>query len=144
MSVLEKLILKAGPDSTIPATMAFDMIAAGIDTTGNTLAFFLYNLAKNPEAQEKMRAEINGQNWPLTDKSIGKLRFLKAAQKESARLMPVVGFHARVLAEDTEIRGHLIPANTLVMASMVLCGMDETLFKNAARSVCHLSHCSID
>lgn len=140
MSILEKLIIKAGPDSMIPATMAFDMIFAGIDTTGNTLAFLLYNLAKNPDAQEKLRAEINSHHWPLTEKSIGKLRFLKAIQRESARLMPIVSFHARVLAEDTEIKGHLIPAKTLIMTSNMLCGMDETQFKDASRFVRNLVH----
>ena len=34
ISVLEKLILKCGADSDIPYITAFDMIGAGIDTTG--------------------------------------------------------------------------------------------------------------
>ena len=82
VSVLEKLIMKAGPDSLVPTTMAFDMMAAGIDTTGNTLSFLLYHLAANPEAQERLRAEVNGQEWPLTDRSFQRLRYHKAAQKE--------------------------------------------------------------
>jgi len=45
VSMLEKLILKHGPDSPIAFVMAFDMLIAGIDTTGNTSAFMLYNLA---------------------------------------------------------------------------------------------------
>jgi cytochrome P450 len=45
------MILKNGPNSPIPYVMAFDMVIAGIDTTGNTLAFLLYNLAKNPDKQ---------------------------------------------------------------------------------------------
>ncbi len=46
VSVLEKLILKEGPGSNIPVVMAFDMVIAGIDTTGNTGGFLLYNLSK--------------------------------------------------------------------------------------------------
>ena len=34
ISVLEKLILKNGPESSLPFTTAFDMVAGGIDTTG--------------------------------------------------------------------------------------------------------------
>jgi len=45
VSILEKLILTNGPDSPIPTVMAFDMMIAGIDTTGNTSGFLLYNLA---------------------------------------------------------------------------------------------------
>jgi len=45
VSVLEKLIIKNGPNSRIPIVMAFDMMIAGIDTTSNTAAFLLFNLA---------------------------------------------------------------------------------------------------
>ena len=50
-SVLEKLILRCGPDSSVPAVIAFDMCVAGIDTTGNTIAFALGLLARNQRAQ---------------------------------------------------------------------------------------------
>jgi len=40
------MILKNGPDSPIAYVMAFDMVIAGIDTTGNTLAFLIYNLSR--------------------------------------------------------------------------------------------------
>ena len=44
MSVLEKLIVRNGQDSAITYVMAFDMVIAGIDTTGNTFAFLLYQV----------------------------------------------------------------------------------------------------
>ena len=34
VSVIEKLILRCGPDSSVPVVTAFDMVVAGIDTTG--------------------------------------------------------------------------------------------------------------
>ena len=58
MSVLEKFIDKNGADSPIPSIMASDMLFAGIETTGNTLGFLLYNLATNPSKQEKVREEM--------------------------------------------------------------------------------------
>lgn len=35
-SMLDKLIIKCGPESSIPLVMAYDMLQAGIDTTGET------------------------------------------------------------------------------------------------------------
>ena len=56
--------------------------------TGNALAFFLYNLARNPEKQEILYEEIirelpNGE--PLTEDHIPKMSYLKAALRESFR-----------------------------------------------------------
>ena len=54
ISVLEKMIIKNGPKSPITYVMAFDMVFAGIDTTGNKLAFLVYHLSRNPDKQEKL------------------------------------------------------------------------------------------
>ncbi|KAJ8962682.1 hypothetical protein NQ318_001079 [Aromia moschata] len=68
LSVLHRL-LKI--DKKFAIAMVIDMLAAGIDTTGRTLGAALYFLAKNPEAQERLRAEAL-QNLPTKDSPITK------------------------------------------------------------------------
>ena len=56
--MLGKLIERCGVASPIPHAMALDAIFAGMDTTGNTTAFLLYQLSVNSDAQEQCYQEI--------------------------------------------------------------------------------------
>ena len=47
-------------DEATLRALSEDLIFAGIDTTSHTVAFALYFLSKNPEAQAKLRIENNG------------------------------------------------------------------------------------
>ena len=57
-SVLEKLLERCGDNRDIPTVMALDAMMAGVDTTGASLTFLLYQLAANPEKQELLYEEI--------------------------------------------------------------------------------------
>ena len=95
VSVLEKLILKNGPRSPIPFVTAMDMVGAGIDTTANTGAFLLYNLANNQEKQEMLRQEVKkafrgSQDGYLDEGQVKKMRYFKACVRESMRVIPTI------------------------------------------------------
>ncbi|KAI8499629.1 hypothetical protein Bbelb_226800 [Branchiostoma belcheri] len=71
--------------------MAVDLLGGGIDTTGNALMFNLFCLAKNPEVQEKLYREITevvppGQS--IDDKTLNRMRYLRAVVKETFRVQP--------------------------------------------------------
>lgn len=119
-SVLEKLIDKCGKDSDIPTVMAMDALMAGIDTTGNTSAFFFYHLASNPEKQEILFQEVKKEvgDRRITPEIINKLKYLKAAQRESQRLMPAVEGVARETQKDLVLAGYQIPSGCHVTAAM--------------------------
>ena len=56
--------------------------------TASTLLWFLYNLARFPDVQEKLFQEIDGvvgKNSTVTTQNISKLSYLKACLKESMR-----------------------------------------------------------
>ena len=97
-TVIEKLIKKCGVDSDIPVVMAIDALFAGIETTGNQGVFLLYHLAANPAKQEKLSEEILkiiGKDGKMTEESLSEMRYLKACQMESQRLVNVVPMNAR-------------------------------------------------
>lgn len=136
ISILEKMILKNGPDSPIPFVMAFDMVIAGIDTTGNTMAFLIYHLARNPDKQQKLREEVlSFGHDTLTVQDIGKMPYFRACLQESFRLTPTVNGMVRVLPQETAIGGHRIPAGTLVMWFARMMGQDTKQFKNPEQYV---------
>jgi len=116
MSVLQKLIKKCGPDSQIPLVMAQDAIMAGIDTTGNTAAFLLYDLASNPEQQEKLYQEIEAVigKERITETKIKKMKYLKACLHECQRIKPAISGFNRRTQVDMVLAGYQIPAGTVV------------------------------
>jgi cytochrome P450 len=59
--------------------MAMDMVLSGIDTTGSTLSFLIYHLAKNKDKQNKLREEVNSfGGGPLTVQNIGVMKYFRA------------------------------------------------------------------
>ena len=128
MSVLEKFIAKNGADSPIPSLMASDMLFAGIETTGNTLGFLLYNLAMNQEKQNKLRVEIMQFRDTLTSKDVDKLKYMSACIKESMRMHPTVNGGSRIIDKDIEVGGYSIPAGSWFYWSYHLFAQDERYF----------------
>jgi len=132
-SVLMKLVRKYGKDSEVPVVMALDAITGGIDTTGNTGIFLLYHLAKNPDKQEKLFQEIVkiiGQEGNLTANSLAKMKYLKACQQESQRMLPVASGTSRQTQVDMTLGGYQVPAGTKVIRWGILASNCSTNFTN--------------
>ncbi|XP_078598369.1 putative cytochrome P450 49a1 [Branchiostoma floridae x Branchiostoma japonicum] len=106
-----------------------ELLAGGIDTTGNTLMFNLFCLAKNPEAQEKLYREIQevvpaGQ--PIDDKVLNRMHYLRAVVKETFRVYPTVPNNLRKLDRDIVLSGYRVPAKTTVfMVDDVISSLPE-------------------
>ncbi|KAJ7145317.1 cytochrome P450 [Mycena crocata] len=97
-----------GSNSQSTSKMTFEEIqdqfgtitVAGEDTTANTVAWSLYELAKNSDLQEKLRAELLEAG---TDESVDydRLPILNALIKEILRLYSTVPQTERVAAKDS-------------------------------------------
>ncbi|CAO3614072.1 unnamed protein product [Mucor hiemalis] len=89
---------------------------AGHDTTANTLAFTLYELAINPELQDRAREEAirilgdSPEDVVPTLEQTKELTYINMIMKETMRRhTPVYGTTSRVALEDLEISGNFIP-----------------------------------
>ncbi|KAJ7843795.1 cytochrome P450 [Mycena olivaceomarginata] len=91
-------------EEEIVAQTAIIMIA-GQDTTATTLAFSLLELAKAPELQEKLRAEIHATVGGARASSIAydSMPLLNALIKEALRMYPAEAISERMAVADTVI-----------------------------------------
>lgn len=126
--LLQKLIEKFGPESSIPFAAVYDLIQAGVDTTANQLAFILYNLATNPDKQEILSQEIRQHGEELNHKSIHRMKYLKAVIKETHRLNQVVTGNFRLIPNDIVLNSFLIPKNTTIFWPNNVLMTNETIF----------------
>ena len=98
-------------------TMTF--IAAGHETTANTLSWTFYLLSQHAEVREKLLAELRtvlgGQAPTLED--LPKLPYLEWVLNESMRLYPPAWTQGRRSIEAFELEGVKLPAGTMLMFS---------------------------
>ncbi|KAF7356160.1 Cytochrome P450 [Mycena venus] len=91
-------------EAEIVAQTAIVMLA-GQDTTANTLAFGLVELARAPEFQDRLRAEIHSALCASDGGSVlyDNMPLLNAFIKESLRMFPAEAFTDRVAVKDVVI-----------------------------------------
>jgi cytochrome P450 len=93
-------------------------LAAGFETTFDTLFWSLYLLARHPAEEERLHAEVDALGHAPTFGDLGSLPFTRMVIEEALRLYPPVVWLARVAAADDEIGGFTIPAGGSVVFSM--------------------------
>ncbi|KAI2473921.1 probable cytochrome P450 6a13 isoform X3 [Diabrotica virgifera virgifera] len=94
-----------------PNHLTFDQViaqvgiffVAGFETSSSTMTFALYELAKHPELQDRLRDEINtalNDKKELTYESINEMKYLQQVIDETLRLYPVVSNLQRKCVKD--------------------------------------------
>ncbi|XP_068711405.1 cytochrome P450 4c21-like [Montipora foliosa] len=99
-------------------SQVFTFILAGNETTSVAMAWTLYELAKNPQIQEKLRKEIEAafpDDEELTWEKLEKLQYLENVVKESLRVHSPADITSRVALSDVEIGGYFVPAGTYIL-----------------------------
>lgn len=95
------------------------LFIAGHETTANALTWVWYLLARNPEAERCLHAELDtvlGDRLP-TVADLPALPYTRMVLDEALRLYPPAWITNRQARVDDEIRGYRIPAGSIVMIS---------------------------
>ncbi|KAK3802226.1 hypothetical protein RRG08_004516 [Elysia crispata] len=118
-NLLASLMSEPALDFEDVENMMMTLYVAGMESTATNLQSFFFELASNPEKQEKLYEEIVavvGEEGPVTREKLRKMPYVKACLKETFRLRyPCLTGPARILQNDAVIRGFTIPAETQVL-----------------------------
>lgn len=86
------------------------LLLAGQETTASTLTWFLWEIARHPESQERIREEIatiyrrtDTSGVELSTADLLNMEYTQAALKESMRLHPIIWMLWRVAGQDDTI-----------------------------------------
>jgi cytochrome P450 family 135 len=97
------------------------LLLAGHETTATSLAWAFDLLFRRPEALERLRAEVQGEEHA----------YLDAVVEETLRMRPVFPMVSRELRQPSKLDGYELPAGTVVMAALYLAHTNEDVFPRA-------------
>ncbi len=124
------------PEDVVVDHMIFLMMAAH-DTITSSFTTLIWQLAKNPEWQEKLRAEARaaagGEGRALPFDALAQMELTEMAMKEALRIMPPVPSTPRRALKDFTFGGFRIPAGTDVDVSASAVHADPVLWPEPDR-----------
>lgn len=108
---------------------------AGHETTGTTLGFIIFLLAKHPEVQNTVYEEIkelglHSLKEPLTIRGINSLLYFDCVIKETLRLYPILPDTLKQCTEDFRFNNLFLPAKTTICTTIHASHYYENNFKN--------------
>ena len=108
------------------------LFTAGHETTSNALTFATQLLARNPEVQEKIFAEVQTAKAASNDlmELLRHCRYTQAVVEEALRLYPPAYFIDRVNLEDDDFEEKIYPAGTSLLFSIYEIHRHPKLWEN--------------
>ncbi|XP_077994892.1 1,25-dihydroxyvitamin D(3) 24-hydroxylase, mitochondrial-like [Glandiceps talaboti] len=110
-----------------------ELLAAAVDTTSNTTLWSMYELANNPEIQQRLFEEIESvvpTGVTPNPSHLNQMPYLKSVVKETLRLYPAALSVSRRLDHDIVIKGYNIPAGEVISCQVVTMCRDPNIFKD--------------
>jgi len=124
-----------GMDDQQLADEVLTMLLAGHETTALALGYAIWLLARHPQAQDRLRAEVRALPEPasLSSSDVGQLPFTRAVIQESMRLYPPAWLIGRELTAPAEVGGRRCPVGTQLLVPIWLLHRDERSFQDPER-----------
>lgn len=116
------------PDRTIFENV-ITLLIAGHETTASLISSALYYLARDPELQRSVQADIDAQAATADDLSydtVSRMRTIHSVLQETLRLQPPAPAFFRIAKQPTTVAGHDIPAGTSAMIVLPAVHRDPT------------------
>ena len=111
---------------------AMTLLLAGHETTANLLAWTWYLLARNPDAEARLHAEVDAvRAETLGAEDLAHLPFARAVLAESMRLYPPAWILGRRATEPYTLGEHRLPARTIVLMSQWVVHRDPRWWPDA-------------
>lgn len=106
-----KLLVDSGKmNEAEAASEVVTLLGAAVDTTATTLLWFIYDLARNPEAQRKAAAELHTELKGKDFDRSAYVPYFKACYRESLRLSPIGNTGTfRTTPVDLVLGGYTVP-----------------------------------
>ncbi|KAH8319750.1 hypothetical protein KR074_004911 [Drosophila pseudoananassae] len=136
ISIVERIVRKTG-NRKLAAILALDLFLVGVDTTSVAASSTIYQLAKNPDKQQKLLEELKkvfpSREAEINQSVLEQMPFLRACVKETLRMRPVVIANGRSLQSDAVINGYHVPKGTHVIFPHLVVSNDPAYFPEPKR-----------
>lgn len=110
------------------------ILFAGHDTSATNIAWTLHLLGNHPEIQERVYAELDnifqGSDRKTEPDDLPQMKYLEMCIKETLRLFPSAPRIGRVLEEDINLDGTIVPKDTTIILQIFALHRDPENFAN--------------
>lgn len=116
---------------------AMTLFGAGHETTANALTWTWYLLSQNPEALEKLQAELDtvlGGRLP-TYEDLPRLQYTEMVIKESMRIFPPAWGTSREAIQDVTVSGYPLKKDSIVLINIYGVHRDERFFPDPLKFI---------
>jgi len=113
------------------AREAMTIVVGGHETTASLLNWMWYLLARHPQVQEKLAAELesNSRDEVLSVEALAKYPYARQVIDESLRIYPPLWLMTRKALKDDELGGYFVPAGTEIYISPYLIQRNPQLWE---------------